>query len=849
MSGMNLTSRYLFNEIPDDQKKIEEFGHKACNLSLAKKWQFPVPDTVFLSGDLVKEIFEKKYVPAEVLSHFKNKLLAIRPSPVIDLSTKNEPFLYIGLDDQSYDVLQKRVGIKKAYEIYLSFLKMFSLNVYNLDLENCVELRNLLEHSKSLEPVLEESSIEKINRIKQLISVETGSQFPRNISQQLIEVINSIYKSWISPTQKILREVSGRKREELLPIILQEMHYGFEDKPLVNFKVKNFDNKTGKSSYQCMRLDKSDEKLSFSPVSEEEISKLLKFTSLRNLIGSLTNKVKSPLEVSFLLDGDTLFLIGLKEVALPQKKFIEFVVSSVQQKIIEKEDGLLLINPEYLDIFLHPSVSEDINLRAALLGVPASPGAASGRVAMSTNKVIEYNSTETDAILIKSETISDDINAMSLSKGVLTVKGGMTSHAAVIARGMGIPCIVGARNVVFKEKEKILILDDGNVISEGDEITIDGSTGAIYLEKVKLRPPETTTTFSTLLQWAGEFCDIQIRANADTVEEAKVALFYEVDGIGLCRTEHMFTDANRINLVRQMILTNSDEERVSIIERLLPIQKEDFIELFKEMSSLPVTIRLLDPPLHEFLPNSQQEIQRTAKLMAITEQKLADRIKDLSEFNPMLGTRGVRLGVMVPEIYDMQVQAIFLAAIEVFREHKVVVNPEIMIPLISANKEVDLVRDRIRRVFSQLNKDNFVDLKYKLGVMVETPRAALRAGDIAQSCDFLSFGTNDLTQMTYGLSRDDSNRFMKEYIEKELFSSDPFKTIDVEGVGELLKIAVQRARNTNSRIVTGLCGEHGGDPSSISFCRSVGFEYISCSPYRVPIARLAAAQSRIRNLN
>ena len=849
MSGMNLTSKYLFNEIPDDQKKIEEFGHKACNLSLAKKWQFPVPDTVFLSGDLVKEIFEKKYVPAEVLSHFKNKLLAIRPSPVIDLSTKNEPFLYIGLDDQSYDVLQKRVGIKKAYEIYLSFLKMFSLNVYNLDLENCVELRNLLDHAKSLEPVLEESSLEKINRIKQLISEETESQFPRNISQQLIEVINSIYKSWISPTQKILREVSGRKREELLPIILQEMHYGIEDKPLVNFKVKNFDNKTGKSIYQCMRSDKSNEKLSFSPVSEEEISKLLKFTSLRNLIGSLTNKVKSPIEVSFLLDADTLFLIGLKEVALPQKKFIEFVVSSVQQKIIEKEDGLLLINPEYLDIFLHPSVSEDINLRAALLGVPASPGAASGRVAMSTNKVIEYNSTETDAILIKSETISDDINAMSLSKGVLTVKGGMTSHAAVIARGMGIPCIVGARNVVFKEKEKILILDDGNIISEGDEITIDGSTGAIYLEKVKLRPPETTTTFSTLLQWAGEFCDIQIRANADTVEEAKVALFYEVDGIGLCRTEHMFTDANRINLVRQMILTNSDEERVSIIERLLPIQKEDFIELFKEMSSLPVTIRLLDPPLHEFLPNSQQEIQRTAKLMAITEQKLADRIKDLSEFNPMLGTRGVRLGVMVPEIYDMQVQAIFLAAIEVFREYKVVVNPEIMIPLISANKEVDLVRDRIRRVFSQLNKDNFVDLKYKLGVMVETPRAALRAGDIAQSCDFLSFGTNDLTQMTYGLSRDDSNRFMKEYIEKELFSSDPFKTIDVEGVGELLKIAVQRARNTNSQIVTGLCGEHGGDPSSISFCRSVGFEYISCSPYRVPIARLAAAQSRIRNLN
>ena len=849
MNDTNLRSRYFFNEIPDKQKTIDEFGSKACNLSLAKKWQFPVPETVFLSGELVKEIFEKKCVPAEILSHFKNKLLAIRPSPVIDLSVKNELFLYIGLDDSSYEILKKRVGLKKASEIYLSFLRMFSSTIYNLDLEKCDELRRLLENPKSPESVFEEGSSSQISRIKKLISLETGSNFPRSISEQLIEVINSIYKSWISPTQKILRDVSGRKSEELIPIILQEMHTGIEEKPVEYFKVKNFDDKTGKSSYQCFRFDKSDQKSSLNPLNKEEVSKVFKPNSLRSLIDSLTKKVKSPLEVTFLLDGETLFLIGLKEVVLPQKKFIEFVVSSVQENIIEKEDGLLLINPEYLDIFLHPSVSEDIKPKVALLGVPASPGAASGRVAMSTNKVIQYNSTETDAILIKTETISDDINAMSLSKGVLTVKGGMTSHAAVIARGMGIPCIVGTRNVVFKEQEKILLLEDGNVISEGDEITIDGSTGAIYLEKVKLRPPETTSTFSTLLQWANEFCDIQIRANADTVEDARVALFYEVDGIGLCRTEHMFTDSNRINLVRQMILTNSDKERGSIIERLLPIQKEDFIDLFKEMSNLPVTIRLLDPPLHEFLPNSQQEIQRTAKLMAITEQQLADRIKDLSEFNPMLGTRGVRLGVMVPEIYDMQVQAIFLAAIEVFKKYKIVANPEIMIPLISANKEVDLVRDRIRKVFSQLNKNNFVDLKYKLGVMVETPRAALRAGDIAQSCDFLSFGTNDLTQMTYGLSRDDSNRFMKEYIEKGLFSGDPFKTIDVEGVGELLKIAVQRARNTNSKIVTGLCGEHGGDPTSISFCRSVGFEYISCSPYRVPIARLAAAQSRIRNLN
>ncbi len=849
MSNTRPSLRYLFNEIPDQLDNVNQFGNKALMISLAKQWQFSVPDTVFLSGNLVKDIVEKKHVPSEILSYFKNKFLAVRPSPVVGRFTKNEPYLYIGLEDKSLEVLQEKVGEVKALEIQISFLRMFARNVFNIDIDACSELRVLLDISQIPKNISGKDVRERINRIKHLISLETGSNFPRNTSEQLIEVISSIYNSWASPTQKILRDVSGRKSDELIPLILQQIHLGTREKSLEYFKVRNFDDKTGRSTNTFLSLKNINDNLSLKSVGSQRISRYTNLSSLNNLICSLTRKVKSPLEVNLILDSDKLFLIGLKNVELPQKKFIEFVVSTVQEKVLEKEEGLLLINPEYLDIFLHPSVSEDIKLNVALQGVPASPGAASGKIAMSTKKVIEYNSTETDTILIKSETISDDINAMSLSQGVMTVKGGMTSHAAVIARGMGTPCIVGVRNVVLKEQDKVLILEDGNTIAEGDEITIDGSTGAIYLEKVKLRPPEATSTFSTLLKWADEFCDIQIRANADTVDEAKVAMFYDVDGIGLCRTEHMFTDSNRINLVRQMILTTSKEERHSIIDRLLPIQRNDFVDLFREMSNLPVTIRLLDPPLHEFLPNSTEEIQRTAQLMNVSETQLLERIRDLSEFNPMLGTRGVRLGVMVPEIYDMQVQAIFLAAIEVYKKHSVVANPEIMIPLISANKEVDLVRERIRRVFVQLNKNNYVDLKYKLGVMVETPRAALRAGDIAQSCDFLSFGTNDLTQMTYGLSRDDSNRFMKEYLEKELFGSDPFKTIDVEGVGELLKIAVQRARNANSNIVTGLCGEHGGDPSSINFCRSVGFEYISCSPYRVPIARLAVAQSRIKNLN
>jgi len=364
---------------------------------------------------------------------------------------------------------------------------------------------------------------------------------------------------------------------------------------------------------------------------------------------------------------------------------------------------------------------------------------------------------------------------------------------------------------------------------------------------VKLTPPETSDTLNTLLNWSNDFCDIGIRANADTIEDARVARSFKIDGVGLCRTEHMFLESSRINLVRQMILSENEIERLKILEQLLPIQKNDFIELFKEMAGLPVTIRLLDPPLHEFLPSSDLEITNTSKMMKIEKNQLIDRIKDLTEFNPMLGTRGVRLGVVMPEIYEMQAKAIFSAAIEVNKIYKTKVVPEIMIPLVSANKEVDLVKRRVENVLKEIERKGSMPVEYMLGVMVETPRAALRAGDIARSSEFLSFGTNDLTQMTYGLSRDDSNRFMKEYLEKGLFTIDPFKTLDLEGVGELLKIALQRAKNANPNVVTGLCGEHGGDPSSISFCRNVGFDYISCSPYRVPIARLAAAQSQIRD--
>ncbi len=852
---------YKFNELFIEDENFSKYGHKAICLNQLKQWQFPVPDSVFLSGSLTEKIIEGEEIPSDILGFFKNEFVILRTSPINGSFENDMPFLYLGLNDKSYRVLVKRVGQLSAQYIYIRFLKNFAISVFNMSIEDFALLdKTVSEHLQKGKTYFDNREFTIFKKYKDLILSKTGNELPSSLSDQTRCVLGCVYKAWLSPTQKILRKVSGIKENGQLPVILQKIVVGKEFREAQLVEARNFDNRTGVSKYLYSTSDNNSffgkkNNLEEKPVSFNEV--LNKKTDFReatnvkekihNLINSLSQRVKTPLKLSLLIENADVFLLGYKEVKLPPKKLVEFIVSSVKKKLIDVKTGLLMIEPVKLDVFLHPYVSDSQKLESDLKGVAASPGAASGKLAMSTSKVIEYSANEIDAILVKAETIADDVKAMSLSKGILTLKGGMTSHAAVIARGMGLPCIVSVRNLILNEKEKTLVLPNGNTLKEGDEITIDGNNGEIYLKKVKLTPPETSETLNTLLSWSNDFCDIGIRANADTIEDARVARSFKIDGVGLCRTEHMFLESSRINLVRQMILSENEIGRSAILEQLLPIQKNDFIKLFKEMAGLPVTIRLLDPPLHEFLPNSDIEITNTAKMMKIEKNQLIERIKDLTEFNPMLGTRGVRLGVVMPEIYEMQAKAIFLATIEVNKIYKTKVVPEIMIPLVSANKEVDLVKRRVEKVLREIQKKDSVSIEYLLGVMVETPRAALRAGDIARSSEFLSFGTNDLTQMTYGLSRDDSNRFMKEYLEKGLFTIDPFKTLDLEGVGELLKIALQRAKNANPNVVTGLCGEHGGDPSSISFCRNVGFDYISCSPYRVPIARLAAAQSQIRD--
>ena len=512
---------------------------------------------------------------------------------------------------------------------------------------------------------------------------------------------------------------------------------------------------------------------------------------------------------------------------------------------ISRAEALLRIEPRSLIEHLHPQIDPAAPRDVFGTGLAASPGAATGHIVFTAEAAQAAAAQDEPVILVRLETSPEDIRGMHASRGVLTVRGGMTSHAAVIARGIGVPCVVGAGELRLDPVARTLTSPDGRVFREGARITLDGTRGEVIAGAPTMIQPELDGAFSELLDWADAVRDLGVRANADTPAEARMARDFKVDGLGLCRTEHMFFDAARITVMREMILADTDAERQAALDRLLPMQRADFHELFEIMSGLPVTIRLLDPPLHEFLPQEPEDMRALAEAMGLPVEAVSARARDLAEVNPMLGMRGVRLGVTMPAIYEMQARAIFEAAIAVNRAASAPVVPEVMIPLVSANREVELVKSRIDAIASAVQREQGATLAYRLGVMVETPRAALRAGDLAASSAFLSFGTNDLTQMTYGLSRDDAGRFMRDYVNRGVFPEDPFHSLDVEGVGELMLIAAKRGRARNPGITLGLCGEHGGDPASVRFCKVAGFDYVSCSPFRVPIARLAAAQATL----
>ena len=568
------------------------------------------------------------------------------------------------------------------------------------------------------------------------------------------------------------------------------------------------------------------------------------FADLKAHAALMRRKLREEMQLEFVIENGRVHILDGVRVARSAQAAVRIAIALAEDGVIPKEDALMRVDAHILNELLHRQVAPDAERDVIGHGIAASPGAATGKLVFTAAGAQASAARGEPCILVRRETSPEDVRGMHAAAGVLTEKGGMTSHAAVIGRGLGLPCIVGASNMKFHSKRKMLESADGRVFNAGDIITIDGSSGQVLAGQPQMLEAAEDGALQTLLAWADEARDIGIRANADTPEDAEMARKFNAQGIGLCRTEHMFFEPGRLTVMREMIFAETPSGREAVLERLLPMQRDDFRELFRIMEGMPVCIRLFDPPLHEFLPSTKTGQRELSEALGIPVSDVTRRVEEMDEYNPMLGLRGVRLGVTVPEIYDMQARAIFEATLEASKWGEPVV-PEIMIPLVSAKREVELVKARIDAVASAVKSERGEDFTYRLGVMVETPRAALRAGEISPHTAFLSFGTNDLTQMTYGLSRDDAGRFMSEYVNQGVFPEDPFHVLDTDGVGELLKLGVQRGRAENGEITLSICGEHGGNPESIAFCRDAGFDYVSCSPFRVPVARLAAAQLAI----
>ena len=586
-----------------------------------------------------------------------------------------------------------------------------------------------------------------------------------------------------------------------------------------------------------------EEALSDMPSMEEVMPEV--FGQLVDVNLKLENHYRDMQDIEFTVQDGKLWMLQTRAGKRTTAAALKIAVDMVAEGLITKDEAVLRIDPMSLDQLLHPMLDPDAQFDIIATGLPASPGAASGAVVFSADEAEKAKADGRKVILVRMETSPEDIHGMHAAEGILTSRGGMTSHAAVVARGMGRPCVSGAGSVrIDYDKQDFQVA--GVTVKAGETITLDGSTGRVMAGEVPTRQPELSGDFASLIAWADEIRRMRVRTNAETPADAATAVKFGAEGIGLCRTEHMFFDANRIMAVREMILAENPDDRANPLERILPMQRDDFTELFTIMSGMPVTIRLLDPPLHEFLPQHEEDVLQVAEAIGMTQDKLKRRIRELEEVNPMLGHRGCRMGLTYPEIYEMQARAIFEAAINVAKTTGSTVVPEVMIPLVADHSELKELADRIEKIAQNVMQEKSAELDYLIGTMIELPRAALRAGDIAQTAKFFSFGTNDLTQTTFGISRDDAASFMEPYLSRGLFEYDPFVSLDQDGVGELVQLAAERGRSAREDLKLGICGEHGGDPASIAFCEKTGLDYVSCSPYRVPIARLAAAQSYLK---
>ncbi len=868
---------------PDDKKFIYSFdegskemkdllGGKGSNLAEMTNIGIPVPSGFTITTKVCCLFLKENNYPTNFVEqlnhHLKNLeaktgkklgdaenplLVSVRSGSVFSMPGMMDTILNLGLNDETVKGLAKKTDNPRfAMDCYRRFIHMFGDVVMGVEHELFEDAIDKLKKEKNVKNDTEltgEDLVDLIEIYKEIIKKETGKLFPNNPLEQLKMSIEAVFNSWDNNRARTYRKINHLSDFLGTAVNIQAMVFGNmgEDSGTGVAFTRNPSNGE-KEFYGEFLMNAQGEDVVAGirdPLPLKDLEKVNKqiYDQLVEIKNKLEKHYKDMQDIEFTIEQGTLYLLQTRKGKRTAQAAIKIAHDMTEEKLLTKKEALLTIDAKQLDQLLHPQISKDAEKKVIAKGLPASPGAASGKIVFNSEDAVDFVENKKEkVILARKETSPEDISGMHSASGILTSRGGMTSHAAVVARGMGKCCVAGCSEITIDCKSKKIIIDD-LVLKEGDKITLDGNTGEVLLGELKMEDPELVGTFKIIMEWADEFRKLKIRTNADNPVDCKKAIEFGAEGIGLCRTEHMFFEEDRIHLIRQMILSKNLEERKKPLIELKKYQINDFKEIFKVMNGKPITIRLLDPPLHEFLPNTEAQIKELSEDFNVSIEEIQSIIDRLQEINPMLGHRGCRLGITYPEIYEMQVQAISEAGIDVSKKGEKA-NIEIEIPLIGNVRELEFLKEVVQKTISEYGDQ--INFNYKIGTMIEVPRACLTANKIAKEADFFSFGTNDLTQMTYGFSRDDIGSFLPKYLEKGILEKDPMSSIDKEGVGYLMEICIELARTEKPNLEIGICGEHGGDPESVEFCHKIGLNYVSCSPFRVPIAKLASAQAVLK---
>ena len=867
---------YLFNEGNKDMREL--LGGKGANLAEMTNIGLPVPrgftitteacNSYYKNNEKIEESIVNEIINyIEKLEEITNKkfgnpenplLVSVRSGSRASMPGMMDTILNLGINDNVATGLIKLTNDPRfVCDAYRRFICMYADVVDGLDRLKFEEILTEIKENKQakFDTDLDANAMyEVVMRFKILYKELKGQDFPQDPKTQLLEAVASVFRSWNNERAEVYRRMNNIPYDWGTAVNVQEMVYGNSGNTSGTGVAFTRNPATGENKlYGEYLINAQGEDVVAgirTPQSIDTLKEIMPqvYIEFEKVAKTLEDHYKDMQDMEFTIENGKLFMLQTRNGKRTGTAALKIAVDMVNEGKLTKEEALLKVEPNQLDQILHDTFNEEAlkNTTPVAKGLAASPGAGTGKIYFNAKDVIKASENKEETILVRQETSPEDITGMVSANGILTIHGGMTSHAAVVARGMGKCCVSGCTNLVVNEEQKTLTLPDGSVLKEGDYISIDGNTGNVYAEKIETQEATPSEYFETFMSWADEVKTLDIRTNADTPKDAKTAKKFGAKGIGLCRTEHMFFDKDRIFNFRMMITAPNLEKRKIALSKILPYQRSDFEQLFETMEGLPVVIRYLDPPLHEFLPKKDEEIKELAQSLEMEYEELKSRIEALKEFNPMMGHRGCRLSVTYPEIAVMQTTAVITAAINVTKKG-IKVKPEIMIPLISDEQELKYVKNIVTTTADQIIKQSGLKIDYMVGTMIEIPRAALIADKLAQNADFFSFGTNDLTQMTYGFSRDDAGKFLKDYYNKKIFERDPFASIDQTGVGKLVEISAKLGKQANPNIELGICGEHAGDPDSIEFCNKIGLDYVSCSPYRIPAARLAAAIAAIKN--